>query len=69
MVEKDCRLANDFSESVCAKCGSNKISINMFFNVWKQKWHYDDPEYWCHECNNGEYNFCHKDDYEEGELI
>jgi len=58
---------HQFDEMVCAKCSSDHISINMFFNVWNSSWGTLADGYWCHECNSGDYGFCHIDDYQEEE--
>ena len=58
-------INKEFDDMVCDRCGSDHISINMFFNVWKKSWHADDPHYWCHECNSGDYDYCHVEEYRE----
>ena len=49
---------NNFDNMVCEDCGSNHISINMYFNVWQKRWFDDDPHFWCHKCNSGDGNYC-----------
>ena len=56
-------LPKEFDDMVCNNCGSDHISINMFFNVWEKSWHSYDPHYWCHECNSGEYDYCSAKDW------
>jgi len=58
-------INKEFDDMVCDRCGSDHISINMYFNVWQKRWFDDDPHYWCHECNSGEYDYCHVEEYRE----
>ncbi len=67
MIQHDISINNNFDNMVCEDCGSNHISINMYFNVWQKRWFDDDPHFWCHKCNSGDGNYCDVEWYEDGQ--